>query len=320
VADQPNRFANSTLVEQAQNPAAPTGLSQAAQQAADVAGAPPAPVPNRFAGSSLGQEVLDDGSYVPNAQSWYTGANTEGITGGWDTDFWNRAMDQNSRYGEQGILAQQFEQDDATGVVTWDHTSTDGRHEYHFGDVYDNGKLSGNVFEQFDKGTANLMMADILFDAQTKAHIFQDVEIDPKTGEVKSDGGLDAEVQAKREQNNVDIPKQAQQAAFQGEVKDTQQGLLDTVNSDDGIMGLLNKAASLPGAGLGLVGASLNRDSLAEQAARAKTITDMSGRENGSAAQIATGINQWAGFAGKLVLSPLSNTVQGFTDAPYGRR
>jgi hypothetical protein len=319
------------LAQQQNQPAAPEGLHQAAGAAEGVVRGNPA-----LAQSRLGQLAADEG-YLPVAQSWYTGANQEGIRNGWDTDFWNRAMEQNTRLGEEGLLHYQFEQPDATGVVTWDHDSADGRHTYHFGDVYDNGVKQGNVFDQFDEDTANLMMADILFPKEDKARLFEQVEVDPQTGKITDTSALAAAVQAKRQQNNTDIPKAAEAADFNADVaaraEDFREGHVDEAITAGGAAGGAALGAGIGtfvapgigtaigagvGAAIGGLGAHLNEDALVEQAARAYEITAMSDRENGTGAAIATGLQQWAGFGGKLI-SPLSNTVQGIDDAAQGK-
>lgn len=321
------RFDDSQLQQwhqQESSPVAPKGMQQAAQAAGGVEQGD-----SRFENSALGQMTHDRG-YVDNARSWYTGANNDSTRNGWDTDYFARMMEQNKRYGEEGKLGTQFEQKDATGVVTWDHKSSDGRHEYKFGDIYDNGQLQGNIFDTFDKDTANLMMADVLFDGRTKAEIFSDSDIHAR---------LDSEVQGKRKQNNVDIPKALSAADFQGKVEkrsdEMQKGPVDELISGAaafvtgglayGGTAALTTAETGPGAliagGLGFLGggaaAWFNRDELTDQAARAYEITSMANRENGTGAAILTGIQEWSGFGGRLI-SPLSNATHGLADQLSG--
>ena len=328
------RFEHSSLQQwkaQEKQPAAPEGMRQGAAAAGGYESGG-----GRFENSKLGQWVSEQG-YTGAAQTWYTGANREGTNNGWDTDFWNRTFEQNKMFGEQGKLGTQFEQPNATGVVTWDHDSSDGRHHFTFGDVFDGGKKVGNVFHQFDKPTADLMMADILFDGKTKAEIFSDSDHTAR---------LAREVGAKREQNNTEIPKMLTAADFNGKVekraKSFEDGHVDDAITAGGVLGGAAVGAgagaaagaaffgvgALPGAIGGAIlgalgggaGAEMNKDALAEQAARAYEITSMSKRENGSAAAYATGVSQWSGFAGSLI-SPLQNLNRGYADVRgSGRR
>lgn len=162
-------------VDQASNPAAPSGLSQAAQAAQGAQGSDP-----RYGQSSLGQWIVDAGGdgrsgYAENAQSWFTGANREGETNGWGTQFWQKAVDSYNAAAEAGQLVDQFSDPQyATGVITFDHDSTDGSKHFSFGDVYEDGEFKGNVYQQFDKPTADLMMGQMLFDGKALGRMLED--------------------------------------------------------------------------------------------------------------------------------------------------
>src|SRR6188768_1087580 len=300
---------------QSRNAAQPRGMRQAGQAAQSY---------ERAGGngefSNLAQFTSQRG-YVGNAQSWYTGANQAGVENGWDTSFWKRAMEQQERLAEQGRLGEQFETKHATGVVTWDHTSKDGNQEFHFGDVYDDGRMTGNVFKQFDKPTADLMMADILFDADTKAHLFS--ENDPRKA-------LREAVHDKRRENNEKIPQREAVLEFQGNVaeraKEFEEGGVDTALVIGGVAGgaalgagvgsvvpvLGTTVGGVVGGLLGGAGAFMNQDALTEQAARAYEITKMSDTP------ISTGIQQWSQILGKEIV-PFSNLTQGAYDAAEGK-
>lgn len=309
---------------QENSPAAAAGLQQDAEAGRGVASGS-----SRWSDSSLGQYINQSG-YAANAQSWYTGANREGTNNGWDNAFVQQFVEGQNKAAQQGTLNTYFEQKNATGVVTWDHDSTDGTTRYKFGDIYQGGRHVGNVFDQFDKPTADLMMADWLFDAKTKAKIYG--SDDPTTA-------LDSAVRGKREENNVNIPKAMQAADFNQKVEERSTSIEEggseaaivggAIAGGAGLGAGLGAAAGLAGGPLapvtssagaliggaiggvaGGVGAILNRDALADQAARAYEITALSSRENGAGAGFATGVQQWSGFGGKLI-SPLQNVYQG---------
>jgi hypothetical protein len=294
-----------------------------------MAAAAQAPAASR---SQLGEWTSQEG-YVGAAQSWYTGANQEGTNNGWDNQFADDFIKGQDEAAQRGTLKTYFE-DGGTGVVTWDHTSEDGDQHFKFGDIYEKGVKTGNVFKQFDKDTANLMMADWLFDQKTKSEIFSASDAPQR---------LDREVADKRQYNNEFFEKSLTQAAFEDKVKDTEKGFVEGI-VDELIVGggAAGGAATLGGAGfalgsivpgvgnvvggavgaglgagLGGLGAYLNKDTLTEQAARAYEITSQSNAENGFDAGLMTGINQWAGFGGKLI-NPVTNTVQGYADWSLG--
>lgn len=319
------RFDDSSLQEwttQSQNPAAPAG-----QQAAATAAGGYESGDDRFANSSLGQWVSESG-YVGAAQSWYTGANPDGTGNGWDTRFTEEFISGQEQAAQEGRLGTYFEQPNATGVVTWDHTSSDGTNDFKFGDIYERGKLAGNLYDQFDRQTADLMMADWLFSGEQKAEIFSD-------GDVK--WRLRTEVADKRESNNIEIPKALSAAEFNEDVEAREEALTEGAGDELIVAGGATGTAMLVGGGLAATGVGLlpgaiiaggagiaggiaswmNKDALTEQAARAYEITAMSTRENGQAAGVATGIQQWAGF-GMKTISPLSNLAQGLTDVGMG--
>lgn len=303
------------LARQSSSPAAPAGLQQQATAAqGDL---------------TLAGYIQQEG-YQPMAQSWYTGANQEGTNNGWDNQFTQDFIEGQNKAAEKGNLNTYFEQKNATGVVTWDHSSTDGATEFKFGDIYQGGKKVGNVYKQFDEPTADLMMADWLFDGTTKAEIF---------GASDNVERLRREVESKRESNNIEIPKAMAAQEFQGDVQERAEGFQEGVVDESIVAGAAAGGAALGagagaaffgvgavpgailggaiGAGTGLIGGYLNKDALTEQAARAYEITSMSSRENGTAAGIATGVSQWAGFGGKLIV-PAQNLVQGAYDATAG--
>ena len=139
---------------QAAQPAAPAGQRQMAQAAAQNAR-------RQSDWSNLGTWTNEKG-YVGAAQSWYTGANkTTPRTGGTPTS-WDYMAQDAARAKRARAWSSRPGRGNGCG-----HPSRDNprRKKFEFGDIYDGGQYAGNVFEQFDKDTADLMMADLLFDA-----------------------------------------------------------------------------------------------------------------------------------------------------------
>lgn len=305
-------------------PAAPKGLQQ---QAARQAG-------GGF-GNTLDQ-IYGDQGYSGIASTWYTGQNTEGINNGWSTPFFAKLIKQNEELSANGGLNTQFDRPDATGVVLWDHTSTtlDTPREYHFGDVYEDGKFQGNVFKTFDQNTANMMMADIAFDRATKTDILSDS--DPMAR-------LQLELEKTRETNNVEIPKALKAMAFEGTVQQredifAEHGGEAAVTGLGAVGGAVTTGAAAAGGAAALgtplgpvgigafaaggfvvggVGAWFNRDELLEQAARAYEVTSLSNREQSTLATVGVGLQQWGSVAASASM-PLTQASHGLVELTSG--
>lgn len=316
-------------VDQANNPAAPSGLSQTAQAGMGYAQGDP-----RFAQSSLARWTVESDSYADNAQSWFTGANREGEANGWATPFWNKAVDSYNAAAEAGQLGAQFENKEyATGVVTYGHQSADKTKTFRFGDVYEDGEWKGNLYDQFDEKTADLMMSQMMFEGDKLQRTLTGP--DPL-------GSLHDQIASERLRRETEAPKAAQAQAFAADSAE-RAALFDESGVDMKLVagGTIGGAATGaatgaaltawlgPGAGIGAlvgggigglvggVGSYLNRDELTQQAARAYEITALAKREEGSDAALTTGLQQWAGVASQLS-SPSTQLVHGLADSERG--
>ena len=307
--------------DQATNPAAPEGAQQAA-----VAGANYENKTNPYSTLGKWMSSTEENPYTANAASWYTGFNAEGTNNGWDTDFTKRFIEGQNAAAQAGTLSTYFE-DGGTGVVTWDHTSSDGQHQFEFGDVYDNGRKVGNVYEMYDKGDADLAMTPWLFDGKQQARMFSDS--DPTNA-------IASAVADMRESNNTEIPKALEAAEFQGDVDERTASIAEgksqaaivggaalagggtTAAAGAALTSWLGPGAAL-GAGVGFVGGAavsgvsawFNRDELDQQAARAYEITALAREQNGTASAIATGAEQWAGFTTQADLPAAGRGARG---------
>ena len=312
---------------QSQSPAAPAGLQQLAYARTQPPG------DSQYGGLTPWSSASQ--GYVASAGSWYTGGNAQGTNNGWDSQFARDFIAQQDTAANKGTLATFFEQPNATGVVTYDHASSDGLEHYRFGDIYQDGQKKGNVYTQFDRPTANLMMADWVLTAAEKGKVY--ASSDPVQR-------LNQTIEDKRAYNTQFAANAASSQDFQKKV-DSKTAEFEKSNVDEAaIVGSAALGTAAVGAGAGaaltawagpgaLVGgvvggiagglaggvsAWLNRDTLTQQAARAYEVTSLSTAQNGLDAGVATGISQWSGFAQSLV-SPVQNTVQGLTDITMGR-
>lgn len=314
---------------QSENPAAPEGQQQMATQAAT---GQPTALSAWLTGDANGGQGQQ--GYAGGAQSWLTGANQEGTNNGWDNAFVDAFVTEWGAALESGTARNYFDQDKATGVVTWDHTSENTGKSYHFGDVYENGKFKGNLYDDYDRDTANLMMTPWILDNDVQAQAFSASDRMDR---------LDREIKAAQADRNENFEKSLTALEFEGDVEAREEAFREgglgssSVGGDEAVVaggalatGLLGAGVGsvLPGVGtaigfgvgtgVGLAGSYLNRDSLTEQAARAYEITSMSYQEHGLAGGISTGVHQWSGFGGRLI-SPISNLSQGTYDAATGK-
>lgn len=308
----------------ATNPAAPLGLTDAATQAGNVqTGKGPS------ADSFLGDYVVDNG-LTDAARSWYTGANMEGVTNGWDTGFMQQMFKQ---YDEQQKLAQEqqdptqlyswFDRTDATGVSLWDDKSRDIQR----GDVFQNGKKVANVFKDFDEKTANVMMGEFVLDAKTKQKIFADNN---------RDAWLKDEVTAVLDENSTNMAGAADSMEFAKDVDANQASILEGKSGAALVLGgaaggaavgagggaLLGGVGAIPGAiGGAIVGAAsafANRDQLSEQTARALEISSLANKQYGDFERFSVQAKEFGGL-GLRFISPVSNAVQGGYDSVAGK-
>lgn len=267
---------------------------------------------------------------------WMTGADPQSPYSSWDNGYLNRLFTQQKKLSDEGKLGDQFDLPDRTGVVTWDHVTKKGE-DLRFGDVFDQGKYVGNLYEDKSgtKEDADLMMGQFLLEPEELAHIGEDR--DPNTR-------LRQELENKRQQNNIEIPQALSAMEQQGRVDKTQEKIQkglggkgdDTLAAGIGAAGGAVLAGGIAtsatgvgivpglvitgvGAGLGGLAAWLNRDDISEQTASAMEITkkaydDDQGNVIGDTASAA---KQWAGVAGRGI-SPLSNLARGVADTDQG--
>ena len=248
---------------------------------------------------------------------WITGA-SQNPFGSWANDYIGRMFKQQDALAAKNMLGKQFSQDDATGVVTWDHVN-DKNQELRWGDVFDNGEFKGNIYDELDENEANLLMSQLTLEKTVIAQIGRDK--DPMKR-------LSAEINRVRADNNERIPAALRQMEFQEEVDKRQKrfGFADDafaiVSSAASGALFTSKVTKDPRAiALGALawgaGTALNMDDISEQAAAGIEITKRV-FEKDAASGIGEGASQAAGLLGRVSLSPISNIVRGSADLAYG--
>lgn len=341
------------------NPAGPAGLGQTATRLDQ------AQAQYESGGGQRLQPWMPQGSMLETAKSWYAGANSEGTKNGWDTDFYATALGGTLASGQQvqgqyaewqnkaaqeGRGSRFFDWLDtrknpnATGVATWEDQSRGIR----FGDVFNGGKKVGNLYDDYDQATADVMVGEFLFSNDEKERMFRD----PNRQQVYRTAVEERKVQetdrAKYSKSAEDFDRdvKATEDAWHGVERDAQGNVVsDSMGAGEvgTVLGGVAGGTAL-GAGIGTmfggplgtliggviggvaggVSSFLNQDQLIEVGARAWEVTDranqMYGTKDGIAGNIQTigiGIQEFSGLAMKFI-APVSNTVQGIYDWKHG--
>lgn len=302
----------------AAGPEAPTGLQQ---QVATSGAERPAPESPAATGSWLADK-LASGAGAPR---WESGGQTGSVENGWNTPFYQQMFEQQKEQQEKGNLHQLYGRQDYTGIATWDQKV--GERDVKYGDVYENGRKVGNLYEQYDRPTADKMLAQLTLDADTQKRVYAETPRNPDA--------IHRALQAQRTQTNSDVKNWTTSKDYELAVTQTEkqiEGGLGTgwAGADEAAgIGGAALASGAAGAGIGALagpvgaavgglvgavagglGAWMNQDELTEQAARVQEQTKMAERDFGTPAAIATGVAGWSGLAMKAS-TPFTNILHG---------
>lgn len=268
--------------------------------------------------------------YIKRAKEWYTGANRGSVDNGYNTAFLEKMFNDQQRASEEQRLATQFTEAakwNTSGVVTYDHggTRANGLREFRFGDVYDNGKMVGNIYDTYGDDTGDLMMLDFVTTSTQKAAAMRG-----------GTQGVREEVRKNRIEATADAEKRAQALGFEADWKATAEDMREGPKDEVGAIlagagggaatfaaggSLLFGVGAAPGAIVGTVvggiGGYLNRDEIVNAIARADARTSLATEEYNTAAAWMSAL-QGVGEVGQLIIQPVTNVVKGIYDERYG--
>lgn len=310
--------------------AGPTGLQQqSAQKQQEQFGAMDANDP-AAAGAQFG--ALDAAAQRSGLPQWQTGGNTAGTRNGWDTEFFNTMVRQQNEAADAGqSTLDLYGRSDFTGII-----AADGAGSFKFGDVYENGKVTGNMLD----GTAGFEKADAL---QVLGQLMPGISSDEygkMLGGINSIDDLDRRIREEAAKYGQMANNAEAQQAFRGDVqaqKDSTDDLAEGVGTfaagagggaaiGAGIGGVAGAGVfSVPAAGVGAIigaivggfGALINKDTIVDAAAQS-AVRVRQAEETGNGALVGGAILEAAGSGLTSAISPLQNWVQGGADVALG--
>lgn len=336
---------NTKFDKMAESPAAPAGMQQAATRFDRAQTA--------FQQGETPQQPWLPQNMMSVATQWYSGQNAQGMENGWDTDFYRSFMGQLDSWTQASVDAkrgslfyEQFDPDKnptATGVALWDSTKVDpatNQPYFRFGDVILNGKVQPgqNLYEVFDKETADKMLGQFILSPQENARLFKE----------KSPENYSAAVDRVRKEWNDKALYAKSAEQYQADMQMHEDSIVRG-KGDDAIVGggflggvatgggagavigsMFGGVGALPGAIIGgiaggvtgLVGSWLNKDELTDLAARAATKEDYLKRDYTGLEELAAqgfAVSDW-GALGQKLISPGSNVVRGVVEVQNGGR
>ena len=255
-------------------------------------------------------------------RNWYTGANTQGPQNGWDTDFQKVFQAGVREAYENGNPYSYFENERATGVVTWDNAKGSANQSFVFGDVVVDGKKVANVYDDFDRHTANVMMGEYLIETGArKAELNNAGDVnkawEEELGKLRAQATQAAEVAPRAKAFEDAVVKEVEEDADRAEIVagGAAGGALLGAGIGSVVPVIGTGAGALVGGLVGGVGAWLNSDSLAYQLARSQEQLKYAEKEGAGIQAVLSMASQNTMSIG---LSPFSNLLQGSYDAAVG--
>ena len=305
------------------SPAEPSGLTQASSrwaQAAQARGWAPA-------------------SAREGAGDWYGGRNFGGPENAWGADFYTRTirqrneqLDKAGKSGNPGEFYDWFQRPDATGVATWDDPKRlimagNVRRGVRHGDVFDNGRWTGNLYDDNKEEDADLLISRFMFDGdqQRRLNTAEDIplayrravqsEVDKHT-----DGAAHGEQAWATEQEIAENVRE-QNEDWLGGSFDWMAATGASAAGGAALGSIVPGVGTLVGAGVGAVVGGiagwLNRDQFTETLARVRVQAERAGERDGFWAAAAADL-QGLGRIGQMAISPIQNTIAGSFDVFSG--
>ena len=274
-----------------------------------------------------------------------TGQNLEGTNNAFDTDWWNRASEQDKAFQEAGQQKGRWSVPNATGIATHSF-GQDGNvpaglegEVVKFGDVFDNGAKVGNIYEGYGGMTvddADEIMGRLVLPREVWAAAYQS---EAGRGATMT-GSLREEINAAAAKETEDFTKGLTAADFEDSVEERAAGYENDDTAQVTNIGAGAAGGALTGAGvaaavagvtggiggvaapiiigagaaIGALGAYLNRDEVFRSVATAQEQLDRARADDLTGIGLADAVGGWTGVAAQK-LNPTNNLLHGWYDS-----
>lgn len=259
----------------------------------------------------------------PNRFDQLTGQNRQATTNNWDTPFYREFFDNYQRASQDGA-AQKYFLNRRTGIAGFDHAGVDdqGQHQQvRAGDVFAEGRKVGNVYEQYGRATADLILSRMYVDPKTLSKTRSTDELRQVVSQQQAEQKNQWTARVTRDDYEAQVAKQKEEWGDDLDFWSPAAGAAGGAVVGAGIgtfiaPGIGTAIGAGAGAVIGGLGAWLNRDEMEELAARGEVQARMA--EQRSPGGVAGGFQRlqaWSGYAGQA-LNPVGNLVHGLADDP----
>ena len=303
-------------------PAGPRGLQQQYQRAAEQ----PQTVEGPYWGKSrpMADPWAAQITSTRNSPRWTSGGQWGSTENGYSTPFYQTFFQQQEEEAGRNNLQNLYARDDFTGIVTYNGVQDHSGRDVVAGDIYEDGRRVGNLYEQYSRADATQIMADLTLHPDVRADAYQrmangDTEVlDRLVTQMIDDTTRD---QAKfRSQNEYNVAVDEKTGELEG---GPGFGLDEALTALGGAAGgaltmwWLGPWGWLAGAAGGATTALMNQDAILDQAARTMVQTEMAYQDFGLTGALPTAVAGWTGVGGRF-LQPTTNLVQGSYDLLNG--
>ena len=312
----------------------PAGLNQQQARTAEDPSRGSAPGPGWSTRASTGQlssgQALTWADYAltqeRSAPRWPTGGQWGSTENGYNSPFYDTFFRQQEEEASRNNLHALYQRQDFTGIVTYDGAQDARGRTAKVGDIYENGALTGNLYQQYNRADATQILADLTLSPEVRRRAYES----QARGDLHA---VEREVETAVEQATSNWARFRTQSEYEDAVstKKTEfeeQGFLGSATDEvlTFLAGAAGGALSMAWAGpwaavagffSGGTTALMNQDEILDQAARSAVQTDMAYEQFGTWGGLSTQVQGWAGLAGKFT-QPLTNLTHGIYDAYQG--
>ena len=270
--------------------------------------------------STSGNGRAEGAGNVATFGNYLTGGNAGSTENGWNTPFYQTFI-RDYQAAVQNRTADNYFLNRKTGIAWADQTGKDDQGQDQVvkaGDVFDNGRKVGNMYEQYGVDHTNQILSRFWVDPDDLKRVTSQAELNNLVSTRQTEDVANKQAVANRNAFDAQVAKQKDEWGDTMDVASPVAGALGGAAVGAGIGMFFSPVGAAVGAGIGAavggIGAYLNRDELEEQAARGEVQSRLADQQ-GAGSGFFTRTAAWSGFAAQA-LNPLSNVVHGLADDP----